>query len=91
VKKKGCHFQSLFRRFLPRLGYKGAIWLVAHRLGKLAWKILHDGVRYIEQGNETNPKARKRRAQKLAQALRKLGYAVTLSPVIPATLAEIEG
>ena len=91
VKKKGCHFQSLFRRFLPRLGYKGAIWLVAHRLGKLAWKILHDGVRYIEQGNETNPKARKRRAQKLAQALRKLGYAVTLSPVIPATQTESQG
>jgi len=91
VKKKGCHFQSLFRRFLPRLGYKGAIWLVAHRLGKLAWKILHDGVRYIEQGNETNPKARKRRAQKLAQALRKLGYAVTLSPVIPAAPADGQG
>ena len=91
VKKKGCHFQSLFRRFLPRLGYKGAIWLVAHRLGKLAWKILHDGVRYIEQGNETTPKAKKRRAQKLAQALRKLGYAVTLSPVIPAAPAESQG
>ena len=89
VKKKGCHFQSLFRRFLPRLGYKGAIWLVAHRLGKLAWKILDDGVA-IEQGNETTPKARKRRAQKLAQALRKLGYAVTLSPVIPAA-AESQG
>jgi transposase len=84
VKKKGCHFQSLFRRFVPKLGYKGAIWLVAHRLGKLAWKILHDGIRYIEQGNQTTPKARKRRAQRLAQALRKLGYAVTLSPVIPA-------
>lgn len=91
VKKKGCHFQSLFRRFLPRLGYKGAIWLVAHRLGKLAWKILHDGVRYIEQGNEPTPKARKRRAQRLTQALRKLGYAVTVSPIIPATLADGQG
>jgi transposase len=83
VKKKGCHFQSLFRRFLPRLSYKGAIWAVAHRLGRLAWKILNQGVRYREQGNETNPQARKRRAQKLAQALRKLGYAVTLSPLAP--------
>jgi transposase len=83
VKKKGSHFQSLFRRFLPSLGYKGAIWAIAHRLGRLVWKILHDGVRYIEQGQETNPKAKKRRAQKMVQALRKLGYAVALTPIAP--------
>jgi transposase len=88
VKKRGSHFQSLFRRFLPKLAYNGAIWLIAHRLGRLIWKILHDGVRYIEQGTETNPKAKKRRAQKLAQALRKLGYAVTLTPITPEVLAE---
>jgi transposase len=80
VKKKGCHFQSVFRRLLPKLGYNGAIWAIAHRLGRLVWKILHDGVRYIEQGSETNPQAKKRHAQKLAQALRKLGYTVTLTP-----------
>lgn len=79
VKKQGCHLQRVFRRLLPKLGYKGAIWAIAHRLARLVWKILHDGVRYIEQGTETNPRARKRRAQKLAQALRKLGYTVTLS------------
>jgi len=81
VKKKGSHFQNLFRRFLPKLGYKGAIWVVAHRLARLAWKILHDGVNYIEQGQDTNPRAKKRRAQKLTQALRKLGYSVTLTEV----------
>jgi transposase len=83
VKKKGSHFQSLFRKFLPRQGYNGAIWAIAHRLGRLVWKILHDGVRYIEQGQETNPKAKKRRAQKLAQALRNLGYTVLLTPIAP--------
>ena len=71
VKKKGCHFQSVFRRLLPQLGYKGAIWAIAHRLGRLLWKVLHDAISYIEQGQETNSKAKKRRAQKLAQALRK--------------------
>jgi transposase len=81
VKKKGSHFQSLFRRFLPRLHYNGAIWAIAHRLGRLVWKILHDHVRYIEQGEETNPAAKKRRAQKMVQALRKLGYAVALTPI----------
>ena len=81
VKKKGSYFQSLFRRFLPRLHYNGAIWAIAHRLGRLVWKILHDQVRYIEQGQETNPAAKKRRARKMVQALRKLGYAVALTPI----------
>jgi len=76
VKKKGSRFQSLFRHFLPRLGYKGAIWAIAHRLGRLLWKVLHHGVVYIEQGNETTPSAKKRHAQKLVKALRKLGYAI---------------
>ena len=62
VKKKGSHFQNLFRRLCPRLGYKGAIWAVAHRLGRILWKILHDGVAYVEQGQDTDPKAQKRRA-----------------------------
>lgn len=83
VKKKGCHFQSVFRRLLPRLGYEGAIWAVAHRLGRLVWKILHDGVSYIEQGTETNPRAKKCRVRKLTQALRKLGYTVALTPISP--------
>jgi transposase len=81
VKKKNSHFQSLFRRFLPRLGYNGAIWAIAHRLGRLLWKILHEQARYLEQGAETTPQAKKRRAQKLAQMLRKLGYSVTLTPI----------
>jgi transposase len=84
VKKKGSHFQSLFRRFLPRLAYNGAIWAIAHRLARLIWKILSEGVHYIEQGEETNPKAKKRRAQKMLQALRKLGYTVTLTPAASA-------
>jgi transposase len=86
VRKQGSHFQSLFRRLLPRLAYNGAIWAIAHRLGRLVWKILHDGVRYIEQGAETNPQAKKRRAQKLTQALRKLGYTVTLATNPPEAL-----
>ena len=87
VKKKGSHFQNLFRRFLPKLKYKGAIWVVAHRLARLVWKILHEGVSYIEQGEETNPRAKKRRAQKLTQALRRLGYSVTLTEIHPGAVA----
>jgi hypothetical protein len=34
---------SVFRRLLPRLGYKFAIWAIAHRLCRVVWKILHEG------------------------------------------------
>jgi len=83
VKTKGCSLRLTFRRLLPKLGYKGAIWAIAHRLGRLVWKILHDGVDYVERGEASTPSATKRRAQKLAQALRKLGYTVTLTPIVP--------
>jgi transposase len=81
VAKKGCHFQVVFRRLLPRLGYKSAIWAVAHRLCRVLWKILHEGVRYIEHGREMGPREKKQRAQMLARALRKLGYEVTITPL----------
>ena len=79
--KKGSHFQAEFRRLLPRLGYQSAIWAVAHRLCRLVWKILHEGVRFIEQGRDVDPRQKKKRAQMLARALRKLGYEVTITPI----------
>jgi len=80
VAKKGSHFQVVFRRLMPRLGYKSAIWAIAHRLCRLVWKILHEGVRFIEQGQQVGPRGNKQRAQMLARALRKLGYEVTITP-----------
>jgi len=80
VKKKGSHFQAVFRRLLPRLGYKAAIWAVAHRLCRLVWKMLHEGVSYIEQGSEPDARTKRRRARNLLRALRKLGYDVNLQP-----------
>ena len=73
VKKNGSYFQAVFRRLLPRLGYQSAIWAVAHRLCRVVWKILHEGVRFIEQGRQPDPQAKRKRAQmlapKVAQAL----------------------
>ena len=37
VKKNGSHFQAVFRRLLPRLGYQSAIWAIAHRLCRVVW------------------------------------------------------
>lgn len=85
VRKKGSYFQAVFRRLLPRLGYKSAIWAIAHRLCRVVWKVLHEGVRFIEQGRESDPRVRKHRARSLARALRKLGYNVAITPINPAT------
>ena len=79
--KKGSHFQVVFRRLLPRLGYQSAIWAIAHRICRVVWKILHEGVRFIEQGQEVGPREKKQRAQMLARALRRLGYEVTIAPI----------
>jgi transposase len=56
ARSKGTHFQAVLRRLLPRLGYQSAVWAIAHRLCRLVWKILHEGIRYIEQGIEYEPK-----------------------------------
>jgi len=85
VRKKGSYFQAVFRRLLPRLGYKSALWAIAHRLCRVVWKVLHEGVRFIEHGRESDPTVQKRRARILARALRKLGYNVVLTPINPAT------
>jgi transposase len=74
ARSKGTHFQAVFRRLLPRLGYLSAIWAIAHRLCRLVWKILHQGVHYIEQGTEAEPKLLMYRARYLAKQLRKFGY-----------------
>ncbi len=78
VKTKGSHFQVVFRRLLPRLGYQQALWAIAHRLCRLVWKILHEKVRYIEQGAQRDPKALKQRLYGMARSLRQLGYNVNL-------------
>ena len=84
VKKKGSHFQVVFRRLLPRLGYKSAVWAIAHRLCRLVWKVLHDGVDYIEQGSEPDPRLKQQRARSLIRSLRKLGYEATIKNLNPA-------
>jgi transposase len=84
TKAKDSYLQVLFRRLLPRLGVKKAIGAIAHRLARLIWKILHAGVHYIERGPlGLNEKALQRRKQMLVRELRKLGYSVQVTPVLP--------
>lgn len=54
-------------------------------LRRVVWKILHEGVRFTEQGSQADPKARKQRARIFAWALRKFGCDVAITPINPAT------
>jgi len=83
ARSKGTHFQTVFRRLLPRLGYQSAVWAIAHRLCRVAWKILHEGVSYIEQGVGSQPQALIHRARYLARQLRKFGYDLRITATNP--------
>ena len=54
--------ELVYRRRVVRLGHAQAIGAIAHRLCRLTWKILHDGVTYEERG----PAVTKHRAQRRA-------------------------
>jgi transposase len=79
VKTKGSLFELLYRRFIGRVGHAQAIGVIAHRLCRLAWKILHDRVTYEERGPEVNKARANRRAAKMIRELRSLGYRVDVT------------
>jgi hypothetical protein len=87
VKAKGSIFEMTFHRLLPRLGYKQAIWAIAHRLCRLLWLILHKGVHYEERGPAVSAKSKRRRATRMIRELQKLGYRVEGGPLATATRA----
>jgi transposase len=78
VKYKGSIFQILYRRYVPRLGHNQTIGVIAHRLCRLIWKILHQGVHYEERGPEVNKKSQQYRAARMIRDLRSLGYRIEL-------------
>lgn len=76
VKAKGSIFELVYRRLVVRLGHAQAIGAIAHRLCRLVWKILHDGVTYEERGPAVTKHRAQRRAAKMIRELRSLGYRV---------------
>jgi transposase len=80
VKAKGTIFAIVYRRLVPRLGHAQAIGAIAHRLCRLIWKILHQGIRYEERGPAVSAEAKKARTRKMIRELRILGYRVELLP-----------
>ena len=76
VKAKGTIFAVVYRRLVARLGHAQAIGVIAHRLCRLIWKILHQSIRYEERGPAVSEEAKKVRARKMIRELRSLGYHV---------------
>src|SRR5262250_1388437 len=80
VKLKGSIFQILYRRLSPRLGHNQAIGAVAHKLCRLIWMILHQGIRYEERGPVVSERSRRVRITRMIRILRRHGYRV--EPVV---------
>jgi len=76
VKAKGTIFEIVYRRLVTRLGHNQTIGAIAHRLCRLIWIILHQGVRYEERGPSVNTKSRRQRTSRMIRELRTLGYRV---------------
>jgi transposase len=87
VKTKGSIFELVYRRLVVRLGHAQAIGAIAHRLCRLVWKILHDGVTYEERGPAVTKARVQWRAAKMIRDLRKLGYRVEPAFAPASTLA----
>ena len=87
VKTQGSIFELVYRRLVVRLGHAQAIGAIAHRLCRLVWKILHDGVAYQERGPAVTKARAQRRAAKMIRELRSLGYRVERTPSPASSLA----
>jgi len=74
VHTKETFFAGLFARLLPKIEGKGAAWAVAHRIAKVIWLMLHEGVEYKEQGPApANPRTLTRKLRRLLQEFRRAG------------------
>jgi transposase len=80
AKLKGSIFEILYRRHITRLGHNKTIGVIAHRLCRLIWKILHQGVRYDERGPAVSHRSKKNRAARMIRELKALGYQVQPAP-----------
>jgi transposase len=76
VRTKGSIFQATFNRLLVPKGYKKAVWAIAHKLSRVIWKILKDGVDYVERGPSRDAASAKHRINRMVRELRTLGFNV---------------
>jgi transposase len=87
VKVKGCIFQIVYGRLVPRMGHNQAICAIAHRLCRLIWILLHRQVRYEERGPAVSTTSRRNRTYRMVRELRRLGYRVETASSQPVQMA----
>lgn len=81
IAAKGSEAARRFRTWRTRLGTQKAAWAVAHYQLRVIWKVLHEGVHYRQPETESlNNRALLARAKRALTELRKLGYAVSITP-----------
>jgi transposase len=74
IHAKDSFFAGLFGRLQPRIEGKGAAWAVAHRIAKVIWLIMHEGVEYEEKGAAPlSPKVLNRKLRRLLKEFAKAG------------------
>ena len=74
IHAKESFFAGLFGRLQARIEGKGAAWAVAHRIAKLIWLIMHQGVEYQEKGSAPlHPKVLQRKLGRLLKEFAKAG------------------
>jgi len=76
VRVNGSIFEIVYRRLVPRLGHNQTIGAIAHRLCRLIWMILHQGIRYEERGRAVHERSKRVRTARMIRQLRSLGYRV---------------
>jgi hypothetical protein len=57
---------------------------MAHRLDRLIWQTLHEGIHYEERGPALNQQSKRARAARMIRDLRSLGYRVEPAPAASA-------
>src|SRR6516225_10129873 len=76
ARTKGSIFEIVYRRQVMRMGHNQAIGVIAHRLCRLIWILLHRKVRYEERGPAVTERSKRVRTLRMIRTLRNLGYRV---------------
>ena len=77
IHTKDTFFAALFARLKPRVEGKGAAWAVAHRIAKIVWLVLHQGVEYQEKGSAPpNERTLLRKFKRMLKEFGRLGLDV---------------
>lgn len=80
IRSQDNFFGSLFARLLPKLESKGAAWAVAHRIAKVVWLLLHEGVEYREQGpGQPSIQSLNRKLRRMAKQFAAHGIDITIA------------